>query len=164
MKFIGGSSVDLPGRSGYYNLKWVAWDEAPDNGGRDTHLQRLAELYLILAEAENELNGPTNVAYQAINTVRRRAFGGTGHDLSGLSKDEFRRAVINENRWELGGEGLRRWYLWHWGYDEYRKAAEFVKVSNPKLFENLQPHHVFFRIPDTEIAKNPNLLQNPGYK
>lgn len=162
-KFTGGGSAGLPGNSGYYNLKWIAWDEAPNNGGRDTHLQRLAELYLIFAEAENELNGPTAAAYEAINTVRRRAFGGEANDLAGLSQDEFRQAVIDENRWELGGEGLRRWYLWHWGYDTFKQAAEFVKESNPELVDNLQPHHVYFRIPDEEIIKNPSLDQNPGY-
>ncbi len=163
-KFTGGGSVGLPGRSGYYNLKWIAWDEAPNNGGRDTQLQRLAELYLIYAEAENELNGPTQEAYGSINTIRRRAFQDTNHDLTGLSKDEFRQAIIDENRWELGGEGLRRWYLWHWGYDVYMDAAEFAKESNPRLYENLKPHHMYFRIPDQEIVKNPNLKQNPGYE
>ena len=162
--FTGGGSAGLPGKSGYYNLKWIAWDEAPNNGGRDTHLQRLAELYLIYAEAENELNGPTADAYEAINTIRRRAFGDNEHDLSGLSKEEFRQAIIDENRWELAGEGLRRWYLWHWGFEAYQKAALFVIDSNPQLSENLSAHHKYFRIPDEEIVKNPNLIQNPGYK
>lgn len=161
-KFTGGGSVGLPGNSGYYNLKWIAWDEAPNNGGRDALLQRLGELYLIYAEAENELNGPAG-AYEAINTIRRRAFGDSDHDLSGLNKDQFRLAIIDENRWELGGEGLRRWYLWHWGYDTFHNAAEFVKESNPLLFQNLKAHHKWFRIPDEEIVKNPNLIQNPGY-
>jgi len=161
--FKGGGSTALPGHSGYYNLKWIAWDEAPANGGRDTHLQRLAELYLIYAEAENELNGPTANAYTAINKVRRRAFGDTDHDLSGLSKEQFKQAIIDENKWELGGEGLRRWYLWHWGYNTYIKVAKSVASSNPQLGNNLKAHHIYFKIPETEIAKNPNLIQNQGY-
>ncbi len=161
----GGASAGNPGKSGYYNLKWIAFDEAPNNGGRDTHLQRLAELYLILAEAENELNnGPTPEAYEAINIIRRRAFGDNEHDLSGLSKEEFKQALINENKWELGGEGLRRWYLWHWGYEYFMEAANSVKESNPLLSEKLQTHNIYWRIPDQEIVKNPNLKQNPGYK
>lgn len=160
----GGGSAGLPGKSGYYNLKWIAWDESPNNGGRDVHLQRLAELYLIWGEAENELNGPTTEAYAAINTIRRRAFGDLTHDLMGLSKVEFKQAVIEENRFELGGEGLRRWYLWHWGFDVYKKAAEMVTDSNPLLGQNLQPHHIYFKIPEQEIVKNPNLEQNSGYQ
>jgi len=162
--FSGGSSNDLPGRSGYYDLKWIAWDEKPNNGSRDIILQRLSEIYLILAEAENEINGPTPEAYEAINTIRRRAFGDNQHDLKDLSKNEFRKAIIDENRWELGGEGLRRWYLWHWGYDVYLDAAEFIKESNPLLVQNLKPHHKWFKIPSEEIIKNPNLIQNPGYE
>lgn len=36
---------------------------------------RFADVLLMQAEAENEVNGPTAVSYNAINQVRRRAFG-----------------------------------------------------------------------------------------
>jgi hypothetical protein len=36
---------------------------------------RYSDILLMIAEAENELNGPTAVAYNAINEVRRRAYG-----------------------------------------------------------------------------------------
>ena len=49
-ELTGGSSA-VVGRGGYYPLKWFAYDEDPENGSRDIHRQRLAELYLILAEA-----------------------------------------------------------------------------------------------------------------
>ncbi|MFN1208835.1 RagB/SusD family nutrient uptake outer membrane protein, partial [Enterococcus lactis] len=42
-------------------------------------LLRYAELYLIVAEAENEINGPNTAAYDALNTVRFRAFPKTGN-------------------------------------------------------------------------------------
>lgn len=164
-EFTGGNSCGeaLNGRAGYYPLKYIAWDTPLNNGPRDLIMQRLAEIYLILAEAENEINGPTVVAYDAINTLRRRAFADTDHDLSGLTKEEFRQAIIDENKWELGGEGHRKWYLWHWGFETYQKAAESVSESLPLLIQNLKPHHRYWKIPDTELAKNPNLQQNPGY-
>ncbi|WP_097133402.1 RagB/SusD family nutrient uptake outer membrane protein [Pedobacter xixiisoli] len=40
-------------------------------------LLRYADVLLMLAEAENEMNGPTVKAFDAINEVRRRAFGKT---------------------------------------------------------------------------------------
>lgn len=40
-------------------------------------LLRYSDVLLMLAEAENELNGPTSKAFDAINEVRRRAFGKT---------------------------------------------------------------------------------------
>lgn len=149
----------------YYNLKWTSLDDKEINGSKPIILMRLAEVYLILAEAENELNnGPTAAAYDAINAIRRRAFGDNGHDVpAGLSKEDFKRAIINENRWELGGEGLRTWYLKHWGYDELRRAVESIKATNPNAVKNLKPHHLLYKIPDEELIKNPNLKQNPGY-
>lgn len=36
---------------------------------------RYADVLLMIAEAENHINGPTTVAYDAINQVRRRGFG-----------------------------------------------------------------------------------------
>jgi len=36
---------------------------------------RYSDVLLMLAEAENHVNGPTEIAYDAINQVRRRAFG-----------------------------------------------------------------------------------------
>lgn len=159
----GAAGLELTGRSGYYPLKWVAFDSAPNNGSRSVYLQRLAELYLIFAEAENELNGPTLVAYNAINRIRARAFGDDTHALSGLSQDEFRKAIQDENRWELASEGVRKYYLWHWGFPVMKEVVESVAESLPGLAAKTEPHHQYFRIPSVEIAKNPNLTQNPGY-
>lgn len=149
----------------FYNKKWISLDDTECNGDKDIILMRLAEVYLILAEAENELHkGPSEQAYAAINRVRSRAFGNESHNLSGLSYDTFRRAVIDENRWELGGEGLRAWYLRHWGYDELHRAVESVKATNPKAVQNIKPHHMLYKVPDEEFVKNPNLApNNPGY-
>ena len=77
--------------------------------------------------------------------------------------NDFQRAVIDENRWELGGEGMRAWYLKHWGFDELKKAVEFVKDTNPVAYKNIKEHHMLYKIPEEEIVKNPNLVQNPGY-
>lgn len=149
----------------YYNLKWVSLDDKECNGNKDIILMRLGEVYLILAEAENRLhNGPTKKAYDAINELRKRAFGDELHKLpEGLSVTDFQRAIIDENRWELGGEGMRAWYLRHWGFDELKKAVEFVKDTNPVAYKNLKEHHMLYKIPEEEIVKNPNLKQNPGY-
>lgn len=149
----------------YYNIKWIAMEETEMNGDKDIILMRLGEVYLILAEAENELHqGPSQMAYEAVNQLRQRAFGDDSHNLAGLSYDSFRRAVIDENRWELGGEGLRAWYLRHWGFDELKRAVESVKTTNPKAARNLKEHHMLYKIPDEELVKNPNLQpNNPGY-
>lgn len=52
---------------------------APDKGGWPTGIKypllRFADVLLMFAEAENQVNGPTAAAVNAINQVRRRAFG-----------------------------------------------------------------------------------------
>ena len=157
--------VDKKEGSAYYNLKWISFDDKEVNGEKDIIHMRLAEVYLILAEAENEINGgPTSKAYEAVNALRRRAFGDMDHDVpSGLSKDEFKRVIIDENRWELGGEGVRGLYLRHWGFDELKRAVEFASGTNSVAPKNIKPHHMLYKIPEEEIIKNPNLVQNEGY-
>ena len=81
---------------------------------------RYSDVLLMFAEAENELSGPTTAAYNAINMVRRRGFGKSINaadplvDLSGLSKDEFFKALVRERALELGGEGTRKFDLIRW--------------------------------------------------
>jgi len=81
---------------------------------------RYSDVLLMFAEAENELSGPTTAAYNAINMVRRRGFNKPINaadptvDLSGLSKDDFFKALVRERSLELGGEGVRKFDLIRW--------------------------------------------------
>lgn len=85
-------------------------------------LMRWSDVLLMLAEAENELNGPTAVAKDALTQVRARAFAGsptyaddvTAYVNNLTSKDQFFKAVVDERAWEFGGEGLRRFDLIRW--------------------------------------------------
>lgn len=161
--FTGGDGGGL----GYYFLKWLAFEEKANDGSRDIHLMRLGEIYLILAEAANELN-KTDEAIIALNVLRERAFGNENHNYSvTLTKEQVKAAIVNENKWELAGEGLRRWYLIHWGFDYLKNAVLSVADETPitqAAAKNIQPHHVLFMIPTAEIQKNPNLApNNPGY-
>ena len=83
------------------------------NNENDLFILRLAEIYLIKAEALNEL-GRTTEAYIPFNVLRARARNANGTarstpaDLApGLDKDNFRMAVFNERGLELVGEGQR---------------------------------------------------------
>src|SRR5439155_1479643 len=70
-------------------------------------LFRLAEMYLIKAEAMNEL-GQTGAAIAQVNIVRQRQFP-SGAPLSAvLSQAAARTAIFNERLFELTGEGKRR--------------------------------------------------------
>jgi len=56
----------------------------PNNSPQNSPLMRYSDVLLMLAEAENEVNGPTSVAYDAINQVRRRGYG-TGSRVSSVT-------------------------------------------------------------------------------
>lgn len=162
-EFTGGDG----GGKGYYFLKWLAFEEKANNGIRDIQLMRLGEVYLILAESANELN-KEGEAIAALNKLRERAFGNTDHNYPAtIGKEAIKTAIVNENKWELAGEGLRRWYLIHWGFDYLKNAVLSVADETPvtkTAAQNIKPHHVLFMIPVTEIEKNPNLApNNPGY-
>ncbi len=81
---------------------------------------RYADVLLMYAEAENEINGPTASAFDAINQVRRRGFGKAINtpdvtvDLAGLNKTDFFIALVKERSFELGGEGVRKFDLVRW--------------------------------------------------
>ncbi|MBK5719865.1 RagB/SusD family nutrient uptake outer membrane protein [Dysgonomonas sp. Marseille-P4677] len=87
------------------------------NAENDMYVIRLAEMYMIVAEAENEINGPTQEAYNAFNTIRERARKADGtasanpkNLADGLSKEEFRLAIFWERGLEFLAEDLKRFF------------------------------------------------------
>jgi hypothetical protein len=89
--------------------------------GLKWQIMRYSDVLLMFAEAENEINGPTAAAYNAVNMVRRRGFGkpvntaNAAVDLpAGLSKADFFKAIVRERSLELGGEGVRKYDLIRW--------------------------------------------------
>lgn len=134
------------------------------NHGENRIIFRLADVYLMAAEAENELNGPDE-AYQYINEVRKRAYD-PEQPLSGLSQQEFREAIYDERKWELAGENHRRMDLIRWGILLDVVNQTEYRVYNPA--ENIQPRHVLLPIPIEELRLNPALLDsdptNNGYR
>jgi len=127
--------------------------QVKDENGSNPIILRYADLLLLLAEAENEVNGPTAIAYDAINQVRQRA---ALEDLEmGLSTEAFRDAVRLERRHELYGEFQRRWDLLRWGiWLETMEAANRPRLEYQKLFP----------ISASELASNRMINENnPGW-
>ena len=84
---------------------------------------RYADVLLLLAEADNEINnGPTATAKQMLTRVRARAFARasnytdmvTNYVASLNSYNDFKEAIINERAWEFGGENIRKFDLIRW--------------------------------------------------
>lgn len=123
---------------------------------------RLAEMYLIAAEAENELAGPAN-AYQYINKIRQRARVDKNNalhvpDLAGLSKADFKTAVLAERKWELHLEGST-WF----DMKRTNTFSNITKVRPTSLAVPIGAYNQTWLIPDNEVINN-NIPQNPLYK
>jgi len=190
-KYTVVDSVDGRKTNFYYCLKYmevplpvsdplmdVGSPMAKLNSGFDNIYMRFAECYLILAESENELNGPTTEAFDAVNEIRNRA--GLA-DLPGdLDQDALRQAIRAEYGKELIGEARgRKIDLIRWGIlgevIEALPAKEIAAQTNPLVSApyktranfyanscatNFAEKWNFFPIPGGEIQRNPNLIQN----
>ena len=128
---------------------------AGNASGNDFTLYRLAEMYLIKAEALNEL-GQTGPATAALNVVRARGFPGAPAKLiaAGLTQAELRDVIFDERVFELTGEGKRRQDQIRQG--TYTSGVWFGKTATPG-FKSVLP------IPQAQLSTNPKLTQNPGY-
>ncbi|MBC6992055.1 RagB/SusD family nutrient uptake outer membrane protein [Hymenobacter sp. BT491] len=94
----------LPGTNNYLGYNWP--------------IIRFADVLLMFAEADNELNGPTTAAVAALKEVRTRGFGGNATrasaNLKTSTKDEMFNAIVNERLLEFGSEGIRKYDLLRW--------------------------------------------------
>ena len=133
---------------------------------------RYSDVLLMLAEAENEAyGGPTTLAYECINEVRRRA-NSDYPAVAGLGQEDFRRLVIDERGRELCFEGLRRLDLIRWGlYVEAMTTERRAQVADPRWHANksyadgiadyTEYRHNWYPIPSKELATNFSIKQNP---
>ena len=130
---------------------------------------RLADVKLMAAECENERpGGSPTIAYEYIKEIRERAYAtiGEAEAIKGLSQADFRQAIYDERKWELAGEGFRRYDLIRWGI--LLDVMQNIEYRFWKPNENIRPYHVLLPIPLQELETNPNLLEsdptNNGYR
>lgn len=139
---------------------------SPGNEGVDIPIVRYAEPLLIFAEALSQANGgPTSEAYEAVNMIRRRAYGQDptvsdpgGADLqSGLSQEAFRDSVLLERGKEFILE-RKRWF------DLVRTGTALEVIQG--LEKPITEKYLKWPIAQEEIANNGALTQedqNPGW-
>jgi len=113
---------------------------------------RLAEMYLIKAEAMNEL-GQTATAIPQVNIVRARHFSPAKPLAAGMSQSQLRTAIFQERLFEFVEEAKRR--------QDMVRAGTFTNAHKFKLQSSA--NRILFPIPATQIQTNPLLTQNPGY-
>jgi hypothetical protein len=119
---------------------------------------RLAEIYLIYAEAVTRGVADDGAAVSYVNKLQERAYGNTSGNVSSISTN----FILDERGRELYWEGHRRTdlirfgrftdasYLWPW------KGGVASGTGVPATRR-------IYPIPSTEVSANPNIKQNPGY-
>lgn len=136
------------------------------NNNLNVPLIRFAEVLLIYAEAQNELGGPNDLAYESMKRIRDRAQL-TTPAIGTYTKDTFRDAVLRERWHELCFEQITWFDMLRLRkvYNELTNGFdEFVGHINQSSKEPLQTKHLLMPYPLPEMQNNPNLQpQNPGY-
>ena len=125
---------------------------------------RYADALLIFAESQSQASGgPTAAAYDALNQIRRRAYGQSltapsPYDApAGLGAAAFRDVVLQERAYEFLTEGKRYW-------DLKRSGTLAEKIA--AVGETYDPKYLLWPIPTEEMdANNAFSLenQNPGW-
>ncbi|TDG36174.1 RagB/SusD family nutrient uptake outer membrane protein [Pedobacter changchengzhani] len=162
--------------SGYYLRKFLNPAIAVGTGSSARFKKyHLSEIYLNLAEAENEANGPTQIAYDAVNTVRARA--GMPNLTPGLSQLDFQTRIRNERRVELFMEEHRFWDVRRWKIldktDKLVTGTEIIKTGSTLAYNRFvvesrnawQDKFRIFPLPLGEASIIPDFSknQNPGW-
>jgi hypothetical protein len=113
---------------------------------------RLAEQYLIRAEARTQLNKFAE-AQADLNTIRKRA---NLANTSANDKASLLQAIEKERQIEFFCEWGHRWF-------DLKRTGRIDTVLGTIKGSNWQSTDALYPIPQAEILSNSKLTQNPGY-
>jgi hypothetical protein len=189
-QYAGAPSAFYINSTGYFPKKLIEWTQSFGNSGVSYQAypwpqMRLAELYLMYAEAENEANGPSPQVYQYMDLVRERAgLEGVVESWSDHSvnpskpttKEGLREIIHQERLIELAFEGKRYWDFRRWktaneelnenitGWNIFGSDAEsYYQVSTVYRQEFVAPRDYLWPLQENTLLQNPSLDQNPGW-
>ncbi|MBL3656115.1 RagB/SusD family nutrient uptake outer membrane protein [Fulvivirga sediminis] len=130
---------------GKFNRVWL--DTPPGSNtnkgtGINWPMLRYADVLLMYAEAENEINGPTADAQEMLKRVRQRAFPEAERSAKvddyvnavSSSKEAFFDALVDERAWEFGGEMIRKYELIRWNI--YAEKVQETVAGLKRMADN----------------------------
>ncbi len=130
-------------------------------GQRDGWVIRLAEMYMVVAEAEMN-QGNMDIATNYFNEVRRRAaYPGSEDAMTVASSELTIDLILDERAREFAGEQHRWFDLKRTG-----KLIERVQMYNPDAAPNIMPFHTVRPIPQSQldiVENKSEFTQNEGY-
>jgi hypothetical protein len=135
-------------------------------------MMRYSDILLMYAETENQMNGPTSSAKEALSLVRQRAFAKelwtekvTNYVNSvSASKESFFNAIVDERAWEFGGEMVRKADLVRWnllGEKLNQMKADVQDLKNRQGKFAFVPKYVFYKYEADGLTLN---FLNPDYQ
>lgn len=123
---------------------------ANTNMENDIAIFRLADVYLMKAEALLRMGSDVGEATRLVNAIRERAYGDSNHNYASVTLDD----IYRERGYELAFEFVRRQDMIRFG--TYLQPHYMKPLETPE-------YRKIFPIPLTAWQTNPNLVQNPGY-
>jgi starch-binding outer membrane protein, SusD/RagB family len=144
-----------------------------EEGYQKWPVMRLADIYLMFAEASNEVDGPTIEAVELVNQIRARGNLPALQASKYANKESFFDAIEQERIIELLHEGhrgfdIRRWRMMTkiWGpvqgpgvrFNDTHGTQIYEWFNNANDLEYQQQY--IFRIPVDEVTLNPKMKQN----
>lgn len=165
--------------SGYVFRKFLRnyAGQGRSDGDYNWPVMRLADVYLMYAEATNAVNGPQPDAITLVNKIRHT---GNLPPLAAdktASPDAFFNAIEQERIIELFGEGqrsfdIRRWRAMErvWGPPggDGLWRIDTNGANQQRYFQNtsqrVYQQNYIFKIPQSERDRNPNLTQNAPWR
>ena len=167
-------------KTGYYLKKLLRPDVRLNDDGSSVGQRhydvyfRYTELFLIFAEAANEIGGPDQQINgisprDVIQAIRQRA----GIDqpdaylASIATQDEMRNLIRNERRLELSFEGHRFWDLRRWGLSlnepvkgYFFDGTNYINLPSVEIRNFLSE---YMPIPNNEVLRFPIIEQNASW-
>ncbi len=117
----------------------------------DYAIFRLADVYLMKAEALVRASQDNVEATRLVNEIRKRVFDDPAKLKTSVTLDD----IYHERRWELAWEG--------WGRQDMIRFGTYLNAIPGWRANPLPEYRLLWPIPNTAIDANPLLTQNPGY-
>ncbi len=189
-QFLGKTQGGWHSVPGYWAKKLVNYTNTATNSTTYTTtnypwvMLRLGDLYLLYAEAMNEVNGPSPEVFQYLDLIRakgglpgvKESWSNFSRNPSKFSKKEGLREIIRRERSiEMALEGERFWDLRRWkdaplelnkpitGWDVDQEKAEDYYREKVLFNQTFSLKDYFWPIREHDLIVNKNLVQNPGW-
>ena len=155
--WISSPTIDPTSAAQYFGLNWP--------------ILRFADVLLMFAETDNEINGaPSAAAISAFNEVRLRGFGGNAvlanTAATPTTHDAFFNAIVNERSFEFGGEGIRKYDLIRWNLLDAKitatRANLTLMLNKQAPYNNLPQSMYYLNASQTIVYSNSLYAPTPS--